>query len=99
MAASTLSLSELNPLVPNAVNDFVYVFLFSLIKTSNIDSFYDLFGGGFNVGINVNAPCVIYNDINYLVADLIKSFKTNRESLNNIRSPLFRSTFAYKHKR
>ena len=31
--------------------------------------------------------------------DLIKSFKTNREALNNIRSPLFRSTFAYKHKR
>lgn len=34
-----------------------------------------------------------------LYKDLIKSFKTNRESLNNIRSPLFRSTFAYKHKR
>ena len=44
---------------------------------SNIGSFYDVFGGGFNVGININAPHVIYNDTNYLVTDLIKSFKYN----------------------
>ena len=34
-----------------------------------------------------------------LYKDLIKSFKTNREALNNIRSPLFRSTFANKRQR
>ena len=27
-----------------------------------IDTFVDLFGGGFNVGINVNANRIIYND-------------------------------------
>lgn len=29
----------------------------------NIDTFYDIFGGGFNVGINVKANKIIYNDI------------------------------------
>lgn len=38
-----------------------------------IDTFVDLFGGGFNVGINSNANKVIYNDINFFVADIIKS--------------------------
>lgn len=34
---------------------------------NNIDTFIDLFGGAFNVGINVDAKRVIYNDIiNYL---------------------------------
>ena len=28
-----------------------------------INTFVDLFGGGFNVGINVNADHIIYNDI------------------------------------
>lgn len=36
---------------------------------SEIDTFVDLFGGGFNVGINVNSNRVIYNDnISYLGA-------------------------------
>lgn len=38
---------------------------------SKIDSFYDLFGGGFNVGINVNSKKVIYNEYNFFVKDLI----------------------------
>lgn len=29
----------------------------------NISTFIDLFGGGFNVGVNVTAECIIYNDI------------------------------------
>lgn len=29
----------------------------------SINTFYDVFGGGFNVGINVNANKIIYNDI------------------------------------
>ena len=36
--------------------------------------FYDLFGGGFNVGINVNYQETEYVDINSFVSDLINSF-------------------------
>lgn len=39
------------------------------------DTFIDAFGGGFNVGINIVADNVIYNDLNYLVSNLIRSFK------------------------
>lgn len=39
--------------------------------------FIDAFGGGFNVGINIDAHRIIYNDINYFVRDLVASFKTN----------------------
>lgn len=39
-----------------------------------IDTFVDLFGGGFNVGINVNANRIIYNDICTQVVDLLKHF-------------------------
>ncbi len=38
-------------------------------------TFIDAFGGGFNVGINLEAPKVIYNDLNYFVKDLVASFK------------------------
>ncbi len=44
---------------------------------SSYDRFIDAFGGGFNVGININADSVIYNDINHFVTDLVKSFKEN----------------------
>ena len=37
-------------------------------------TFLDLFGGGFNVGINSDLDRTVYNDINYFVADLVKSF-------------------------
>ncbi len=37
--------------------------------------FIDVFGGGFNVGINMNANNIVYNDINFIVRDLIQSFK------------------------
>lgn len=36
-------------------------------------AFYDLFGGGFNVGINILSPKIVYNDINYFVKDIIKA--------------------------
>ena len=39
------------------------------------DLFIDAFGGGFNVGINISADKVIYNDLNYLVTNLIRSFR------------------------
>lgn len=41
------------------------------------NSFVDAFGGGFNVGININANRIIYNDINHFVSDLVASFKSN----------------------
>lgn len=40
-------------------------------------SFVDLFGGGFNVGINSSSDKVIYNEINFFVRDVIKSFSQN----------------------
>jgi adenine-specific methyltransferase len=42
-----------------------------------IETFVDLFGGGFNVGVNMDAYNYIYNDINPFVTELIKSFKSH----------------------
>lgn len=39
-----------------------------------IDCFIDLFGGGFNVGININANCIIYNDINEQIVEMLQYF-------------------------
>lgn len=39
------------------------------------ETFFDLFGGGFNVGINMPCPAVHYVDNNYYIADLIRSFQ------------------------
>lgn len=41
----------------------------------NINTFVDLFGGGFNVGININASKIYYNDINRKVVEMLKYFK------------------------
>ncbi len=43
----------------------------------HFNSFVDAFGGGFNVGININATAVVYNDINHFVSNLVSSFKSN----------------------
>lgn len=51
-------------------------FIKSLLP-EHIKTFVDVFGGGFNVGINVNADKIIYNDINPFVVELIKSFRDN----------------------
>lgn len=40
----------------------------------NIHTFVDLFGGGFNVGVNVKCNNVIYNDSCSQVVDLLKHF-------------------------
>ena len=40
----------------------------------NINTFVDLFGGGFNVGVNVNADKVVYNDICTELVDLMRYF-------------------------
>lgn len=39
------------------------------------DTFVDVFGGGFNVGINSVSNKIIYNDINFIVKQLIESFQ------------------------
>lgn len=44
---------------------------------NNINTFVDLFGGGFNVGINVNAGHIIYNDISKPVVELLDYLKGN----------------------
>lgn len=44
---------------------------------TNINNFIDIFGGGFNVGVNVKANKIIYNDINHIVKDLVESFCIN----------------------
>lgn len=43
---------------------------------TQFNSFVDAFGGGFNVGININANRIIYNEINHFVSNLVASFKT-----------------------
>ena len=40
-----------------------------------INTFVDLFGGGFNVGINVNADTIVYNDLESHVVELLKYLK------------------------
>lgn len=37
--------------------------------------FVDVFGGGFNVGINSSSDTIYYNDINFIVKDIIESFR------------------------
>ena len=41
----------------------------------NINKVVDVFGGGFNVGINYDVPKIIYNDCNYKVKELIQMFR------------------------
>lgn len=44
---------------------------------AEIDTFIDLLGGGFNVGINVRANTVIYNDINLKVVQILEYLNDN----------------------
>lgn len=41
----------------------------------NITEFIDIFGGGFNVGINMDCDEIHYNDLNCMVAKLMRSFR------------------------
>ena len=52
----------------------------------NINCFYDLLGGGFNVGINATANKIIYNDQNTYLKDMFDYFKST--SLENILSDI-----------
>ena len=44
---------------------------------TNIGTFVDLFGGGFNVGINIDAQKIIYNDHILYLSQMFEYFKTN----------------------
>ena len=56
-----------------------------------INTFIDLFGGGFNVGINVDANTIIYNDVIEPLCELMNYFSVNnsddiiKKIENNIR--------------
>ena len=51
----------------------------------SIRTFVDLFGGGFNVGINVDAKKIIYNDHNIFLPQMFELFKKEGTSIiNNI---------------
>ena len=47
----------------------------------NIERFIDIFGGGFNVGINFDANQIIYNDCNFKVKELLEMFR-NYETID-----------------
>lgn len=44
------------------------------LPQESLHTFIDAFGGGFNVGINISAERIIYNDINPFIEGLIQSF-------------------------
>ena len=44
---------------------------------SEINTFVDLFGGGFNVGANVEAEHIVYNDIQKEVVEFLNYIKGN----------------------
>lgn len=45
---------------------------------TKMNRFIDLFGGGFNVGINVNCDVIIYNDLCGQVVNLLEQFYTHK---------------------
>ena len=47
--------------------DFIYQNM-----PKQVETFYDLFAGGFNVGINSEAQKIVYNDINFKVKELLE---------------------------
>lgn len=55
-----------------------------------INNFVDLFAGGFNVGVNVNANTIYCNDINNYVIDILKAFneKSIEETITHIYSKI-----------
>ena len=40
---------------------------------AKIDTFYDIFGGGLNVGVNMPCKNIVYNDVNFKVKELIEN--------------------------
>ncbi len=51
---------------------------------AKVTKLYDLFGGGGTVSLNIPAKKVVYNDINWMVSDLLKTLKEH-DSTESIR--------------
>lgn len=56
--------------------------------------FVDVFGGGLNVGINASSNDIVYNDINFIVKELIESMR----SIDTYDYIIFVKKFIEKHK-
>ena len=55
-----------------------------LFPEKDIEVFVDLFGGGFNVGINVNYPKIVYNEYDPMVYDVVKGIcKSDTQTMLN----------------
>lgn len=54
--------------------------IFPLFPNQHIDTFVDLFSGGANVGININADKVIFNDINTRINGLFRYLQGKKPS-------------------
>lgn len=56
----------------------------------NIDSFYDLFAGGCNVGINVKANNIVCNDIENVVIELMNEWSNlnSEQALNKLKETI-----------
>lgn len=61
---------------------------------SNINTFIDLFGGGFNIGVNVEAEYVVYNDICEPVVKLLNYI--NVSDINDLLSEIDKYIEKYK---
>jgi len=63
---------------------------------NNNAEFIDLFGGGFNVGVNVNISSVVYNDISKQTTRLIKIFYrySSNEIVNKIENLIHKYGFS-----
>lgn len=45
------------------------------LPNKNIKRFADIFGGGYNVGVNIDAEQIVYNEFNHKVVELMECFK------------------------
>lgn len=57
---------------------YKYLDLLLPLFPSGVNVFVDVFGGGFNVGVNVDSRCVWYNDMLSPVVELMEYFNNNR---------------------
>ena len=59
-----------------------YKYLEEIIPLMNLNNtivFYDVFGGGFNVGLNTPSDTVYYNDLNTPIMELLEFLKNNQK--------------------
>ena len=63
------------------LSKYIVPFINSYIEENNIENFYDIFCGGFNIGCNVNCENIYAND---LCPTLIALHKAAQEDFNSI---------------